>query len=256
MGTAMEFTPTDKKTAAKAFLDRLATAISRRTPPGTAMERHIRRTIAEAKQDDNKKHLRLPEAAFLNLFAVPVLFEELQSVGGLTEEQARAALLNESHPSMPQYSTAGPYRAIEHPFNKTMVATASAIYASWTTKDDHWGLSKCGPDFALRPPFSHRILFEGKYFCKGSQEYAGRELVKDIYQACFYRGLPPVPATNGRAEWNYDYACLLAYDASPQGTLRAAWDALGEPVQQSFWKSANVYVMILGGQGEVPDVQS
>ncbi len=252
----MNTAPTDAKIEAKAFLDSLATAISRRTPPGTAMERHIRRTVAEAKQDDNKKHLRLPEAAFLNLFAVPTLFDELQAPGGLAQEQARDALLNEYHHCMPQFSKAGPYRTIQHPFKKLMAAPASAVFASWTTNEDNWGLSKCGPDFALRAPFSHRILFEGKYFSKGSKEYAGRELVKDIYQACFYRGLPPVPAKNGHAEWDYDYACLLAFDASPQGTLLAAWNDLGEPVRQSFWESANVYVMILGGQGEVPDVQS
>lgn len=160
----MGITPTDTKGDAKAFLDGLASAISRKAPPGTAMERYIRRTVAEAKQDGSKKHLRLPEAAFLNLFAVPTLFEELQGMGGLTQEQARDALLNEYHRSMPKYSTAGPYRAIEHPFKKMMAAPARAVFTSWTNKDDRWGLSKCGPDFALRSPSSYHVLFEGKYF--------------------------------------------------------------------------------------------
>jgi hypothetical protein len=252
----MEITPTDTKVEAKRFLDGLASAISKKAMPGTAMERYIRRTIEQAKVDDSKRHLRAPEAAFLNLYAVPTLFDEIQAAGGLNQEQARDALLNEYHHCMPQFSKKGPYRAIEHPFKKMMTAPAEAVYHSWTTEDDHWGLSKCGPDFALRAPFPHRVLFEGKYFSGGSKDYAGRELVKDIYQACFYRGLPPVPAKNGHAEWNYDYACLLAYDASPQGTLLAAWKELGEPVRKSFWDSANIYVMILGGQGEVPDVQS
>ena len=252
----MGITSTDSKSEAKAFLDSLALAVSKKTPPGTAMDRQIRRTVAEAKKDDNKTHLRLPEAAFLNLFAVPTLFDTIQATARLTQEQARQALLNEYHPSMPQYSEKGPFRAIMHPFKKMMAAPASDVYSSWTAPEDHWGLSKCGPDFALRSPFPYRILFEGKYFSKGSKECAGRELVKDIYQACFYRGLPPVPAKNGNAEWNYDYACLLAYDASPHGTLLAAWNDLGAPVRQSFWDSANVYVMILGGQGEVPDAQS
>jgi hypothetical protein len=252
----MGITPAGAKGEAKSFLDSLASAISKKTPPGTAMERFIRRTIGEAKTDETKRHLRAPEAAFLNLFAVPALFDEIQAAGGLNQEQARDALLNEYHHSMPEFSKKGAYRAIEHPFKKVMAAPTAVVYQSWTTEDDNWGLSKCGPDFALRAPFSHRILFEGKYFSKGSEEYAGRELVKDIYQACFYRGLPPIPAKNGNAEWNYDYACLLAFDASPQHTLLTAWEHLGEPVRQSFWESANVYVMILGGQGEVPDVQS
>jgi hypothetical protein len=73
-------------------------------------------------------------------------------------------------------------------------------------------------------------------------------LVSDIYQAFFYRGLPRVDATKrGHPEWDYDYACLLAYDASPDGTLVAAWEALDSSVRQSFWDGANIYVMILRG---------
>jgi hypothetical protein len=252
----MNTAPVDAKIEAKAFLDGLATAISRKTPPGTAMERFIRRTIEQAKIDESKKHLRAPEATFLNLFAVPTLFEQLSAVGDLTEEQARDALLNEYYRWTPEYSKAGPFRSIEHPFSKMMTEPPDAVYRSWTTKEDNWGLSRCGPDFALRDPFPHRILFEGKYFSGGTKEYAGRELVKDIYQACFYRGLPAVPPINGHAEWKFDYACLLAFDASPQRSLLAAWNAMGHPVRQSLWDSANVYVMILGGQGEVPDAQS
>jgi hypothetical protein len=137
-----------------------------------------------------------------------------------------------------------------------MGARPDAVYGSWQTKDKNWGLACCEPDLALRAPFPHKILFEGKYFASGTAQFAARELVKNIYQAFFYRGLGPVPAINGHAEWNYDYACLLAYDASPHGTLLAAWNDLGEPIRQSFWESANVYVMILGGQGKVPDVAS
>jgi hypothetical protein len=244
------------KNDVRSFLDKLAGAISGKAPPGTAMEREIRRTVDDAKQDDSKKHLRLPEAAFLNLFAVPALFEELQATGGLTKTQAREALLNEYYRCMPDFSTASPFVGIKHPFNKMMGVGPDSVYASWQQEDDGSGLASCAPDFALRAPFPHRILFEGKYFSRGTRQYAARELVKDIYQAFFYRGLAPVPAKNGHAEWNYDYACLLAFDASPQGTLLAAWNDLGEPVRQSFWESANVYVMILGGQGVVSDAQA
>lgn len=252
----MEITPVDAKRDAKAFLDGLASAISKKTPPGTAMESLIRRTIERAKVDELKKHLRAPEAAFLNLFAVPTLHEELTTTGGLTQEQARQALLNEYHRCMPEFSVTGPFLGHKHPFKKMMGARPDAVYESWQQQEHGWGLASCAPDFALRSPFPHRVLFEGKYFPRGTKQYAARQLVSDIYQAFFYRGLAPMPARNGHAEWNYDYACLLAYDASPQGTLLAAWNDLGEPVRQSFWDSANVYVMILGGQGEVPDDQT
>ena len=85
--------------------------------------------------------------------------------------------------------------------------------------------SKAAPT-SLREPCRHKIVFEGKYFSNGSLTYAQKELVGDIYQAFFYRGLPFVPQTRrGRAKWDYDYSCLLAYDASPMGTLKAAWEA-------------------------------
>jgi hypothetical protein len=110
-------------------------------------------------------------------------------------------------------------------------------------------LAQSCPDFSLRDPFPHSILFEGKYFPRGSLEFAQRELVTDIYQAFFYRGLPRLAATKKRPEWNYDYACLMAYDASPKGTLAAAWTALDLQTRRGFWEGANVYVMILRGSG-------
>jgi hypothetical protein len=94
--------------------------------------------------------------------------------------------------------------------------------------------------------FPHSIVFEGKYFANGSTGDASRELVSDIYQAFFYRGLPRVEASKrGHPKWDYDYACLLAYDASPNGTLLNAWDALPPSVKRCFWDGANIYVMIL-----------
>ena len=67
----------------------------------------------------------------------------------------------------------------------------------------------------------------------------------DIYQAFFYRGLPSLPAAKKRPDWNYDYACLMAYDASTLGTLSSAWRDLPLQTRRSFWEGANVYVMIL-----------
>jgi hypothetical protein len=78
-------------------------------------------------------------------------------------------------------------------------------------------------------------------------EFAQRQLVTDIYQAFFYRGLPRLAATKKHPEWNYDYACLMAYDASPTATLISAWTALDPQTRRSFWEGANVYVMVLRG---------
>lgn len=163
----------------------------------------------------------------------------------MSEEQALQALLNEYHRTTPDISRQSPIRWERHPFRKVLGASASDIYRGWTNR----ALTQSCPDFSLGDPFPHSILFEGKYFPRGSLEFAQRQLVTDIYQAFFYRGLPRLAATKKHPEWNYDYACLMAYDASPKGTLAAAWTALHLQTRRSFWEGANVYVMILRGSG-------
>jgi len=212
------------------------------------MELWIRSRVAAAKNDDKQKHLRLPEAAFLNGEVIPVLFEVLKTSGGLSGDQARQALLNEYHRTMPETALWSPIRWERHPFRKILNASPSSIYRDWRTAEKHYGLTQSCPDFSLRDPFPHSILFEGKYFSRGSPEFAQRQLVTDVYQAFFYRGLPRLDAVAKKhPEWNYDYACLMAYDASPRGTLASAWNDLPRQTRSSFWEGANVYVMILRG---------
>lgn len=243
----------DAKHDARGFLDGLADAIAREAPRGTAMERTIR-TIAKAAQIDPKeKHRRLPEAAFLNTFVLPVLKNEVMAFAGLDAAAAQAAILNEYHRSMPGSAAGSPIRATRHPFKKVLGVSAESIYRGWLDPREGFGLTQSAPDFSLKAPFPHRILFEGKYFSKGSREVAQRELVRDIYQAFFYRGLPKTAQTKRHPEWDYDYACLLAFDASPSGALKKAWEALDSLVRKSFWEGAHLYVMILGGEGEVRD---
>jgi hypothetical protein len=168
----------------------------------------------------------------------------------MTEDLARHALLNEYYRSLPQYSIDTPCRTARHPFTKVFDGKTETIYSRWLDPQGRPALVQSCPDFALREPFPYKTVFEGKYFPNGSLKYARKELVSNIYQAFFYRGLPPVPKNaRGRAEWDYNYACLLAYDASPAGALRMAWNELPRPVRKGFWDGANLYVMILGGQG-------
>jgi len=236
----------DSKTEAYQFLQDLGTAIVDAAPDASSMGRDIRQIIAAAKGDPQGKHLRNAEAAFLNSYVLPVLHEHLQSAGGLTKAQARDALLNEFYRGMPEISYRSPVSAKKHPFQKLLGSSAGAVYKRWTNQDKNYGLTQSCPDFALGSPFPHSIVFEGKYFSNGSADHAARELVRDIYEAFFYRGLPRVEASKrGHPKWDYDYACLLAYDASPNGTLLNAWDALPPSVKRSFWDGANIYVMIL-----------
>jgi len=241
------------KHEALAFLQDLERTLNSTLPGPADMESCVRRTVAAAKTDDKQKHLRLPEAAFLNKKVIPAVSEMIQSYSGLSKDQARLALLNESHRSMPDFSCYSPIRWERHPFKKEMVGvSATDIYKAWADHEKGHGLTQSCPDFSLRNPFPHSILFEGKYFPRrsGSLEYAQRQLVDLAYQAFFYLGLPRLAATKKHPKWGYDYSCLLAYDASEKGTLISAWTTLHPRMRRGFWDGANVYVMILRGMAE------
>jgi len=94
------------------FLKELEKALNRKLPGPTEMESWIRSTVAAAKTDDKQKHLRLPEAAFLNGWALPVLFELLKTSGRLSTESAQRALLNEYHRTMPDISRQSPIHLV------------------------------------------------------------------------------------------------------------------------------------------------
>lgn len=152
---------------------------------------------------------------------------------------------------MPDISRQSPIRWVRHPFRKVLGSSPAAVYQAWKNPEKGGALTQSCPDFGLRDPFPHSILFEGKYFASGSAEFAQRRLVTDIYEAFFYRGLPSLTGTETRPEWKYDYACLLAYDASPKATFTSAWTGLDPKTRRSFWDGANVYLMILRGTDTV-----
>lgn len=204
----------------------------------------IRERVAAAKGDDSAPHLRRTEEVFLNEYAIPRLFEELQTQHGLSTEDARTALLSENHRHMKPMSSTTPARSVRHPFDKTFAPNARQVIEHWRSGKAN-ALRQACPDFALRAPCRFSIVFEGKYFDAGSRDMAAAELVKHIYQAFFYRALPRVAGSGSRPSWDYEYACLLACDASPSGVLLEAWNSIPQAVQQGFWEGANVYVMVV-----------
>lgn len=240
---------TDNKTLAHAFFKTLEKALNKRLRKPAEMKNWLQQTVTAAKTDERQGHLRNAEAAFLNGEVIPVLFDTmLNGPWAVTKEQAQDALLNEYFKYMPQFSKGSPSRSQSHPFEKKIGARATDVYKRWAGRSKGGALRQACPDFGLaRPPFPVSAVFEGKYFASGSREAAERELATNIYQAYFYRSLPDVPATKRRPPWRYDYACLLAYDATRDGTLRSAWNDLDVKVRDNFWSGANVFVMILGG---------
>jgi hypothetical protein len=237
----------EQKADALKFLDVLHTGLEESLPGPEEMEKWIRDTVVSAKEDPRRKQLRNSEAAFLNGKVLPILFDSVKRHGNLTEARSQEALLNEYFRGTRQFATASPARGLRHPFKKLLSISPAGIYQQWRDGSQS-ALSQSCPDLALRAPFPHTIVFEGKYFSRGSRATAERELVENVYQAFFYRGLPPITPKPPKVGWGYDYACLLAYDASPTGTLRSAWEDLKPAVRKGFWDGANVYVMIVRGQ--------
>lgn len=124
------------------FLKELEKTLNGKLLGPADMESWIRRTVAAAKTDNGQKHLRLPEAAFLNGQALPVLFDLLISYARLSGEQAQQALLSEYHRSTPNLARQSPIRWERHPFRKILGARASDIYQGWASPDKGGALTE------------------------------------------------------------------------------------------------------------------
>lgn len=194
---------------------------------------------AVASKNKAKAHLKQPEAAFLNTWVAPAISNELVTAG-LRPSEARELLLAESYTGLSEISSGPAARPVAFPFEKKMRVSERTIYDRWAGRTNEKPFKQPYPDLAIAAPYG--IVFEGKYFRSGSLEYAERQLVAAIHEALFYLGVPEVDA-RGRA-WSYRYACLVAFDASTNGALLAAWNGLKD-VRQKFWDCANLRVIVI-----------
>jgi len=236
----------EMKLRAREFLQSLEKELNAKVPPPAQMRDMVQKTVAEAKNDPARPHMRQRENAFLYQYALPIIFDHMQIVDGIGAEEARQSILSEFYRNMKNFCVQTPARRQGHPFTKILGTKPADIIAQWT--GDHGAaLRQACPDIAFRDPFPFRIVFEGKYFEAGSAGKAKTELVACAYQAFYYRALPYVPPRKLSPAWDYDFACLLVYDASKRGCLKAVWNSLKPEVRRGFWDGANVYVMILRG---------
>ncbi len=240
------------KERALAFLDDLERYLTKRLPAPERMRDRVKDIVQNAITT-GQKHLNEREPAFMNHFLAPLIHKYLVEAHGLTPEDARHALLSESWKAVPDIASNTPARTISDPFGKTKLGTkdgrASAIFKRWCGQGEGRPVKQSCPDIALRRPSPHAILIEGKYFHEGGKEKAGSELVKGIYETFFYRGLARRSETPTRPAWDYEYACMVAYDSTNTGTLVEAWNSIGEEVRTACWEASNIYVMILRGTG-------
>ena len=236
------------KTEAYRFLSDLELYLNRKLPDYLSMSHQIPEIVKAAKEDPKQRHKVSSECAFLNYHVLPNLFNQVARWPGMDEEKARKSLLSEFYRNMREITSGTPARSVRHPFGKGLGVRASNVMNQWRGQAKGGRLVQSCPDFALRNPFPHKIVFEGKYFSKGNVGRAERELVTALYEAFFYRGLSYVPETKTHPAWDYDYACLLTFDASEKGDFLEAWESLDTDVKKGFWEGANIYVMILRGQ--------
>lgn len=232
------------KDVARLYLESLETWLRSNLCSASEMRVKIPAIMKTATTDASKKHWgNNPESAFLNALVAPLLFQHMQTVPGIGPSEARQSLVSDYWRSMPEYCSQSSARTEHHIFGKQLGGeNAYQIMARWKGQSGKL-LRQPYPDFAFRPPFPHRILIEGKFFANGNGEKA---LVDAVYETCFYRGLPFVPEAPPKPAWDYEFGCLIAYDASESGDLRKAWDSVIP--KSKFWESGNVYVMVLGGE--------
>ncbi len=191
-----------------------------------------------------RENLACKENIFLYHFALPEIFDQLRQFSDLSEVDARRSIRCEYFNKFPEYSSRNAFRRAGHPFPKSVLGmSAKKVMSQWRSAPTKFPMHQAYPDMALSDPFPYRIVFDAKLFESESPAAAEAALVNGIYETAFYRGLPPSADHDDDSDWNYDYACLLAYDASAGGHLRAAWDSV--TCKPLFWNDAGVYVMVI-----------
>jgi len=243
-----------KKAGAKEFLADLGNFLEAELPARKSVQDKVDEEVKRADKarrknlDADQDYQSSPEGAFFKLFGIQYVHQFLVERKGLTEGDARTALLSESYRNHDKISSNSPRSKEKHPFTKKAGERVESIAARWWSGNGGSPVSQSCPDLAFRTPCPHSIVIEGKYFRKGTYKAARSELVRDIYQCFYYRGLPRIPATKAYPAWDYDYACLFAYDASEEGNLKMEWDRANDEIEKGLWTDANIYVMVVRGK--------
>jgi hypothetical protein len=191
------------------------------------------------------------ENIFLYRFALPEIFQHVLTVDQVDEATAKTSLRCEYFDKYPAFSSANAHRIQGHPFQKNypfeknLEEKITEIMDRWKRPEKSEPLNRAYPDLCLSRPFPYKIVFDAKFFEGSTIASAERALVTGVYEVAFYRGLP-VEADHHDSGWDYDFGCLLAYDASPKASLLQAWNSVH--AKRLFWDDANIFVMIIRGQ--------
>jgi hypothetical protein len=140
------------------------------------------------------------------------------------------------------WTSDSPRSANKFPFTKEFGVDSKDVAQAWWGDSD--ATSPSCPDWALRAPCPHRVVFEAKLYRDGGPD-PRTELVNSVYQCFYYRAHPETEETKTHPAWRYDYACLFAYDVSEKHALVHAWNDLRKEVKDACWDSANIFVIVL-----------
>ncbi|MCP4113079.1 MAG: hypothetical protein GY749_47385 [Desulfobacteraceae bacterium] len=232
-----------EKAEAFKFFRELELLLNKKIPCPKEVRESVSSIVDDSKNSAMDSHKNRSKTAFLNHCVVPLLYDFMVSLPDFDEQKATQAILSESYKNLGRYASGTPARSRPHPFNMEIGTKPQDAVEQWKQKKV---VQSC-PNMALREPSPYRVIIVGKYFTKGGIGAAETKLAEYIYQAFFYLGLPKLPATPTHPAWNYDYALLLMYDATDEGSLLNAWQSLDTKVKEGCWEGANIYVMILRG---------
>jgi hypothetical protein len=232
-------------TDAYRFFRSLEQHLNEALPGPREVATNIADMVRTSKASRTNLHKSFPEGALLNHYVLPAMHHFVSKLDGMDSDKARESLLSESYRQMGKYASGTPARLSRHPFEKVIGASAQSVVRRWKSAKP---TVKSYPDLALRAPCPYRTVFEGKYFSRGGLTAAETALATNIYQAFFYRGLARLPEGPRRPAWDYEYACVLAYDATADGAMLQAWDGLRPRIGKGCWEGAGIYVMILSGR--------
>ena len=225
----------DRKSQAYSYLQKLESYLIENTLEAEQM----RQRVAELQSDSGNPH-KIRENIFLYEI-LPAISQHMQTVTGIDAKGARDALACEYHRNVPGLSAGNGFRAVGHPFSKQIGESYDKIFNRWIRPESAFPINQVYPDLAFRRPFPYKIVFDAKYFVENSEAAAKKALVSGAYEAAFYRGLPQDQTSD--LGWDYEFGCLLAYDASLDGVLKKIWTSVSQ--KNEFWNGANVYMMII-----------
>lgn len=225
---------------ARNFLEGLKAHLKEKIGTPDEVRRKMQEFVADYKRKKQNAQDAPHEGLFVDNFVLPSIHEYLTAALRLSSADVRKAFLAESDDARKKEMTSGTPAS---PFQKQFIAANSLVRTWWNSTSKSPVHQSC-PDFAFRLPCPYSVVGEVKYFRGGQLDAAKTEPVKGVYQGFYYRGLPRVPESKHPA-WDYEYACLLAYDASENCSLVKAWDKVDARVKSACWNGTNVFVMVL-----------